>query len=403
MNAPAFLQAFRHRDYRLLWSGAFLSSLGTWTQDVALAWLIHTRMGDPFYLGLRSFAADAPLVAFMLVGGAVADRVDRRHILLTSQILQMTFAAALATLYALGHLGIGPILVLAFLTGLTQSQSAPTYQAVLTTVVPPAQIPNAVALNSLQFNLSRMVGPVVAGLLLARGGTFACFVVNVVSFLAVIIAIWRIDLPPPIAPLEKQTLARSLGDGLRFVWESPRLRVLTTLAAAASFLGFPLVTFMPVIAGDVLHTGAGGYSLLLSSFGAGAIVGALLTAQRGQAEGRGRLLLVAFVVYGVTALAAAFSRHQVLSMALLFVAGVAVVTGYSSLNSLVQENAPNAMKGRVLSIYGLAFRGGQPLGAVVAGLLVRSLGPSVVVGGFTLLLAVIAGLMLQRSATMKSL
>jgi MFS family permease len=403
MNAPGFLQAFRHRDYRLLWMGAFLSSLGTWTQDVALAWLIHTRMGDPFYLGLRSFAADAPLVAFMLVGGAVADRVDRRRILLTSQVLQMTFAAVVAVLYVLGHLGIAPILTLAFLTGLAQSQSAPTYQAVLTTVVPPAQIPNAVALNSLQFNLSRMVGPVIAGLLLARGGTLACFVVNVISFLAVIVAIWRIRLPPLVAPAVKQTLARSLGDGLRFVWGNPRLRLLTSLAAAASLLGFPLVTYLPVIAGDVLHTGAGGYSLLLTSFGAGAIVGALATAQRGQAAGRGRLLLVAFVVYGVTALAAAFSRHQGLSMALLFVAGVAVVTGYASLNSLVQENAPDAMKGRVLSIYGLAFRGGQPVGSLIAGLLVRALGPSLVVGGFTLLLAVIAGVMLYRSESMRSL
>jgi MFS family permease len=403
MNAPVFLDAFKHRDYRLLWSGAFLSSLGTWTQDVALAWLIHTRMGDPFYLGLRSFAADAPLVAFMLVGGAVADRVDRRYILLTSQILQMTFAAVLGFLYVTGHLGIAPILVLAFFTGLAQSQSAPTYQAVLTSVVPPAQIPNAVALNSLQFNLSRMIGPVIAGLLLARGGTLSCFVVNVVSFLAVIIAIWRIRLPPPVAPAEKQTLARSLGDGLRFVCGTPRLRLLTTLAAAASFLGFPLVTYLPVIAGDVLHTGAGGYSLLLSSFGAGAIVGAVATAQRGQAAGRGRLLLIAFVIYGVTSLCAAFSRHQSLSMALLFVAGIAVVTGYSTLNSLVQENAPAALKGRVLSIYGLAFRGGQPLGALLAGLLVRSLGPSIVVGGFTLLLAVIAAVLLRRSAALKAL
>jgi MFS family permease len=158
-----------------------------------------------------------------------------------------------------------------------------------------------------------------------------------------------------------------------------------------------------VIAGDVLQTGASGYSALLSSFGAGAIVGAVATAQRGQADGRGRLLLVAFVVYGVAALAAAFSRHQTLAMALLFVAGVAVVTAYSTLNSLVQENAPAAMKGRVLSIYGLAFRGGQPLGGLLAGFLVRSLGASMVVGGFTLLLAVIAGVMLYRSPNMRSL
>jgi predicted MFS family arabinose efflux permease len=403
MNAPGFLQAFKYRDYRMLWSGAFLSSLGTWTQDVALAWLIHTQMGDPFYLGLRSFAADAPLVAFMLVGGAVADRVNRRYILLTSQVLQMTFAAILGVLYFMDRLGIAPILLFAFLTGLAQSQSAPTYQAVLTSLVPPAQIPNAVALNSLQFNLSRMVGPVIAGLLLARGGTQACFVVNALSFLAVIIAIWRIDLPPPVEMKEKQSLASSLGEGLRLVWDTPRLRMLTSLAAAASFLGFPLVTYLPVIASDVLHTGAEGFSLLLSAFGAGAIVGALATAQRGQAEGRGRLLLVAFMVYGVTALAAVFSRWQGVSMALLFVAGIAVVTAYSSLNSLVQENAPAAFKGRVLSIYGFAFRGGQPLGGLLAGLAVRQLGASSVVGGFTLVLAVIAGITLVRSPSMRSL
>jgi predicted MFS family arabinose efflux permease len=333
----------------------------------------------------------------------VADRIDRRLILLTSQILQMAFAAALATLYVLGQLGIAPILVVAFLTGLTQSQSAPTYQAVLTSVVPPAQIPNAVALNSLQFNLSRMIGPVIAGVLLARGGTLACFVVNVISFLAVIVAIWRIDLPPPVATAERETLARSLSAGVRFVWENPRLRLLTSLAAAASFLGFPLVTYLPVIAGDVLGTGAAGYSLLLTSFGAGAIVGALATAQRGQAEGRGRLLLVAFVLYGVTTLGAVYSRRQGLSMALLFVAGICLVTAYSTLNSLVQENAPAALKGRVLSIYGFAFRGGMPLGSLLAGMLVRAWGPSAAVGGFALLLALIAGAALRRSASLRAL
>lgn len=402
MNAPGFLQALRHRDYRLLWIGAFLSSLGTWTQDVALAWLIHTRMGDPFYLGLRSFAADMPLVAFMLVGGAFADRIDRRRILLTSQVLQMIFAGVLGVLFVAGRLGIAPILVLAFLTGLTQSQSAPTYQAVLTSVVPPAQIPNAVALNSLQFNLSRMIGPVIAGLLLARGGTLACFVVNVLSFVAVIVAIWRIDLPPPPAPAERESLARSLRTGLRFVWENPRLRLLTSLAAAASFLGFPLITYLPVIAGDVLGTGAAGFSLLLSSFGAGAIVGALAAAQRGQAQGRGRLLLVAFILYGLTTLAAVYSPRQGLTMALLFAAGICLVTANSTLNSLVQENAPPALKGRVLSIYGFAFRGGMPLGSLLAGPLVRDLGPSVVVGGFSLLLAVIAACALYRSTALRS-
>jgi predicted MFS family arabinose efflux permease len=403
MRLPAFVQALRVREFRLLWSGAFLSSLGTWTQDVALAWLIHPRIGDPFYLGLRSFVADAPLVAFMLVGGAVADRVDRRLILLTSQFLQMAFAAVLAVLYVAGQLTVAPILLMAFLTGLAQSQSAPTYQAVLTTVVPPAQIPNAVALNSLQFNLSRMVGPVIAGLLLARGGTLSCFVFNVVSFLAVIVALWRIELPPPAAPAQKESLADSLRAGFRHVKDSPLLRTFTLLAAAASFFGFPLITYLPVIAGDVLHTGAKGFSYLLSSFGAGAIVGALVIAQRGQAKGRGRLLLLGFAAYGVATIGAVQSRHQWLSMTLLFAAGLCLVTGFSTLNSLVQENAPAALRGRVLSIFGFAFRGGLPIGALVSGLLVRQLGVPLVMSVFAGTLALIALLTLARSASLRSL
>jgi MFS family permease len=243
MGLPPFLAAFHSRPYRRLWTGAFLSSLGTWTQDVALSWLIHTQFVDPRYLGYRSFAADAPLLAFMLLGGAAADRVDRRRILLTSQVLQMSFAAALGLLYATGRLGVFPILFFAFLTGLAQSQSAPTYQAVLTTLVPPRQIPSAVALNSLQFNLSRAIGPVIAGLLLVRAGTGWCFAANVVSFLAVIVALARIQIPSP-GRAGKESLGESLVAGLGHVARSEVLFVLTALAAACSFLAFPLVTYL---------------------------------------------------------------------------------------------------------------------------------------------------------------
>ena len=147
MRWPGFLASFEQRSFRFLWIGAFLSSIGTWVQDVALSWLIHTQTGDPFYLGLRRFAQDVPLLALMLIGGAIADRVDRRLILLSSQVVQMFLAALLAVLYFTGNLGIGAILITAFLAGLAQSQSAPTYQAVLPTLVPRAQIANAVALN----------------------------------------------------------------------------------------------------------------------------------------------------------------------------------------------------------------------------------------------------------------
>jgi predicted MFS family arabinose efflux permease len=360
------------------------------------------RFVDPFYLGLRAFASDAPLITFMLVGGAFADRVDRRRILLTSQVLQMLFAAALGVLYALDRLGIFSILLIAFFTGLAQSQSAPTYQAVLTSLVPPRQIPNAVALNSLQFNLSRAVGPVIAGIILAKWGTGPCFAVNALSFVAVIIALWRIALPPPV-PSKKETLGESLRAGLLHVWHSPVLSVLTALGLTGSLFAFPLLTYLPVIAGDVLKTGAEGYSLLLTSFGVGAIAGAIATAQRGHVPGRGRLMLATLALYGATALAAVLSTRQVVAMALLLVAGASLVTAFSTLNSLVQENTPDALRGRVLSIYGLAFRGGMPLGSLIAGALVRARGAPAVLGAFSGLLALVSLVVYVRNGRLRAM
>jgi len=392
-----FLAAFEYPAFRFLWTGAFLSSVGTWIQDVALSWLIHTRMGDPFYLGLRSFAQEAPLLAFMLIGGAAADRIDRRLILLSSQGFQMAMAALLGLLYLTDRLGIVAIVAIAFATGVMQSQSAPTYQAVITSLVPRERIANAVALNSLQFNLSRAIGPVIAGLLLASAGPGWCFAANALSFVGVILALRTIALPPP-PPRSSESLAESLRAGLRHVMDAPRLRAATLLAGAASFLAFPLITYLPVIAGDVLKTGASGYSLLLTSIGMGAIVGALTTARRGHAPGRARLMLLAFAAFGALAVGAALSRWQPLSMVLLVGAGFMLTTAFSTLNSLVQELAPDALRGRVLSIFGVAFRGGGPLGSLVAGFLVRAAGAPVVMAVYAAILGLIAtALLVQRS------
>jgi MFS family permease len=400
---PGFLSVFAVRDYRLIWTGAFLSSIGTWIQDVALSWLIHTRMGDPFYLGLRAFASDVPLIAFMLVGGALADRFDRRRILVASNLFQMSMAAALGLLYATGHLGIAAILVVAFFTGLAQSQSAPTYQAMLTTIVPCPQIPKAVAMNSLQFNLSRAIGPVLAGVLLASLGAGACFAANALSFVAVIGALLLVRRAPTPSSTVPESLRQSLGAGLGHVAASPPLLVLMFLAAAGSFLAFPLITYLPVIAGDVLKTGAAGYSWLLSSFGMGAILGALATAQRGRAEGRGRTLALAFGLYGASTLGAVLSRRQGIALVLLPVAGASLVTAFSTVNSLVQENAPDAMRGRVLSIFGLAFRGGMPVGSLLAGTLVAPFGAPWVIAAFCGVLVAIVGTTYFRSPVLRAM
>jgi predicted MFS family arabinose efflux permease len=400
--APGFLAAFSFVGFRLLWAGAFLSSVGTWIQDVALSWIIHSRMGDPFYLGLRSFAQEVPLLAFMLLGGAVADRIDRRRILLSSQWFQAAMAVLLGALYLTDRLGIGAIVLVAFATGVMQSQSAPTYQAVITSLVPRDRIPNAVALNSLQFNLSRAIGPVVAGLLLAHAGAGWCFAANALSFTGVILALRTISFPPPPAG-PRESLGQSLRTGLRHVWAAPGLRAATLLAAAASFLAFPLITYLPVIAGDVLKTGASGYSLLLTSVGVGAIAGAIGTAQRGNADGRGRLMLLAFAAFGLVTVGAALSRWQWLSMTFLVGSGFTLTTAFSTLNSLVQEMAHDPLRGRVLSIFGLAFRGGGPVGSLVAGTLVRSAGAPTVLAAYAAALLCLASVLLLRGHELRRL
>jgi predicted MFS family arabinose efflux permease len=308
----------------------------------------------------------------------------------------------LGALYLTGHLGIVAIVTIAFATGLMQSQSAPTYQAVITSLVPRERIANAVALNSLQFNLSRAIGPVVAGLLLAQAGAGWCFAANALSFVGVILALRTIELPPPL-PAGPESLGRSLRTGLRHVWDTPRLRSSTLLAATASFLAFPLITYLPVIAGDVLKTGASGYSLLLTSFGVGAIAGAIGTAGRGRAEGRGRLMLLAFAGFGLVTVGASLSRWPWLSLVLLVGSGFALTTAFSTLNSLVQEMAPDALRGRVLSIFGLAFRGGGPVGSLVAGRLVRAAGAPVVMAAYAAILLCVASVLLFRGRELRRL
>ena len=400
---PGFLAAFSFRGFRLLWAGAFLSSVGTWIQDVALSWIIHSRMGDPFYLGLRSFAQEVPLLAFMLLGGAVADRIDRRLILLSSQWFQMAMAVLLGVLYLTDHLGIGAIVLVAFATGLMQSQSAPTYQAVITSLVPKERIANAVALNSLQFNLSRAIGPVVAGLLLAHAGAGWCFAANALSFVGVILALRTIAFPPPPAG-PRESLGRSLGTGLRHVWGAPRLRAATLLAAAASFLAFPLITYLPVIAGDVLKTGASGYSLLLTSVGRRRDRGCDRHRPAGPRRGPGpahadRLRRLRPRDHRRRRCRGGSGSRWLSSSA----PGFTLTTAFSTLNSLVQEMAPDALRGRVLSIFGLAFRGGGPVGSLLAGSLVRHAGAPVVMAAYAAVLLCLASVLLVRGGELRRL
>ena len=361
-------KAFTYRDFRLMWAGAFTSSVGTLMQEVAQNWLILTMTGSTFLLGLDAFLGDAPFLAFSLFGGVLADRVDRRRILLRSQYVQMTSAALLAVLLLSNAVQVWMILTLSFVVGLAQSFGGPAYQALVPTLVDRKDLPNAVALNSIQFNLARVIGPVLAGVAFYKLGAAACFGLNALSFLAPILALFLLTGGGgTLAPTEG--VFESLKTGLRAVRDTGTLKGLIVLSFIGSFCAMPLVTFLPVFARNVFHRDAKGYSVLLAAFGIGAILGAFGVAAFGNVRHKGALAVGMQMFFGAVMACFALSRTPLLSYVLLGLAGASLMVVFALFMTLVQSNVEDHLRGRVVSVYSLAFRGAMPLGNLVAGAL----------------------------------
>ncbi len=360
--------AFTYRDFRVIWSGAFLSSIGTWMQKIAQSWLVLTITGSPFYLGLDAFLGELPILLFTLIGGVVADWIDRRRVLLVSQCIQMSSALALAALVYSQTVHIWQILALSFLTGTAQAFGGPAYQALLPSLVRKDDVPNAIALNSIQFNLARMLGPVLAGVALAELGSAACFSLNAISFLFVIVALLSMRIVF-VAPPVRHALLTEMRGGLSYVRHERALLILTGLAFGGAMLGSPVTTLMPVFAQQVFHAGVEGYSWMMAFSGAGAVVGGTLVAWLGRFPRMDRVALGVQISLGVLLVAFASSRVLWLSYLLIFLTSIVLMMGFSLLMSLVQLAAPNELRGRVVSIYMMAFRGGMPIGSLGAGYL----------------------------------
>lgn len=382
-------QAFSYRDFRLLWFGAFTSSVGTWIQQTALSWLILDLTSSAFYLGLNEFLGTAPFLVFSLLGGVVADRLDRRRILLTSQYLQLAFAATLAFLTWAGFISIWHILVLSLLTGCVQAFGSPAYQALVPTLVEKRDLANAIALNSIQFNLARVVGPVIAGEALVVLGAAACFGLNGLSFVAVIIALTMLSVRR-IPPGVRSNISSEMRGGLVFVGKQKALLELTILAFAASFFGFQLATFLPLFAREVFRLDAQGFGHLLASSGAGAVVGALIVAWLGDVKHKGRIALLMQAMFGLVMVLFSFTSNVWLAYPLVFLSGVFMIAIFAMISSLVQLLVSDEMRGRVMSIYMVAFRGGMPLGSLITGWLVQRYQPGYVLATEGLLLSLIA-------------
>ncbi len=390
--------AFTYRNFRVLWLGAFTSSIGTWMQSVAQSWLVLTITGSAFYLGLDSFIGQLPIMLFTLVGGVIADRQDRRKLLIGSQVVQMASAFALAGLVVFDVARIGYILALSFLTGLAQAFGGPAYQALLPALVDKRDIPNAVALNSIQFNLARVIGPLAAGAAMAALGSAACFGLNGLSFLAVVVALALVRLPRT-EPAPPRPILLELREGLRYTRATPRLVPLMVLAFATTSLGTSLLVLLPVFAQQVFHGGVSDFSRMMAFSGAGAVTGAIAFAVIGRSERIERTALWVQVVLAGLLVAFAWSHVMWLNELLLFAAGVALLIVYSSLTSLVQMMVSNEMRGRVMSLYLLAFRGGMPLGALVSGSVASAVSAPAALTVNGVLLGIVALLFLRRGRT----
>jgi len=362
-------KAFQYRDFRILWIGACTSTIGTWMQEVAQNWLVLQLTNSPFLLGLDAFLGDIPIFLFSLFGGVLADRIDRRYILIGSQVVQMISAMILAALIWTDHVQIWEILFLSFVVGTAQSFGGPAYSALVPSLVEKEDVPNAIALNSIQFNLARVIGPVIGGLAMKYAGAGWCFFLNSLSFLAVIISLLRlhINFSPPRTG---ESILASMKQGFKFIRDQGAMVTLILIAFCMTLLGIPIITFLPVFAKSVFSGDAMTYTVFLVASGLGSITGALTVAWMGDIHNKGRVALTALVLMGGGIVGFSQSRYMALSCVMLYFTGAVLMCAFAMIASLVQLITPNDMRGRVMSVYNVAFRGGMPFGSVLTGWLV---------------------------------
>ena len=390
-------KAFQYRDFRLMWFGACMSSIGTWMQIVAQGWLIYRLSHSAFLLALDQFLGGIPIFLFSLIGGVVADRAERRKILLGSQCVQMACATVLTVLVATAGIHVWHMLCLSFISGLAQAFGGPAYQALIPSLVKREDMPNAIALNSIQFNTAVTIGPALAGQALAKLGEQWCFGLNALSFLAPIISL-SIITARYLPEKTTESIFGSLKQGIKFVRQQGSMEALIVLAFCMTALGMPMRTYIPVFVKDIFHRGPETYGNLLSLMGMGSICGSLMVAGMGNISHKGRVALTALISLGAGIAGFSLSRSLLLSYAMLVLVGASMMAVFATVTSLVQLITTNEMRGRVMSVYNCAFRGGMPMGNLLSGWLVPMFTAPVVLGvnGLTLILMALYFLLVQR-------
>jgi predicted MFS family arabinose efflux permease len=388
-------RALSHRDFRLFWTGAFLSNVGTWMQAVAQGWLVLLLTNSAFWLGLDGFMATAPGFAFTLVGGVFADLIDRRRLLLCTQVIAGIAALGLATLVAMQVVNRWMVLGFSLITGCCMALASPSFLAMTYDLVGREDLPNAIAMNSTQFQLARVVGPALAGVAFRLFGLAGCFFANGLSFIAVVAALWvvRPQRKLPAAPRTERgrgAFWRDLTEGFRYVRNRPRVSSLLLLSAVNSLFGAPYFTLVPIYARNIYHLGETGLAVMMGTAGAGALFGALLVAYLGDVRRKGWLVLGGSIAFGIFIANFAVASRLPLSLGFLFGVGFSLVVCISTINTLLQKLVTDEMRGRVMSMFILSFMGTMPIGSIIAGSVSTHFGPQHTLAAGGLIVACVA-------------
>ena len=367
------VRALRHRNFQLFFSGQLISLIGTWMQNVAQSWLVYRLTGSSLLLGSVGFASQIPVFLLAPVGGTVADRYSRHRIVIATQVASMTLAFILAGLTLAHKVQVWHIFVLAALLGLVNAFDIPARQSFMVEMVGREDLINAIALNSSMFNGARIIGPAIAGIMVATVGEGWCFFANGASYIAVIVGLLLMHVQfqrrdHTVSPFEH------MKEGFRFVRNTTPIRDLLLLLGLISLVGMPYAVLMPIFADQILHVGARGLGILMGATGVGALIGALLLATRSGVSGLGRWIVVSTASFGVSLILFSWSRIFWLSVIFLVPVGMSMMVQMASSNTLIQSMVPDRLRGRVMAVYSMMFMGMAPFGALFAGALAQPLG-----------------------------
>lgn len=376
--------SLRSKNYRLYFYGQGISLIGTWIQNIALSWLVYRLTGSVFLLGLVGFTTQIPTFILTPFTGVITDRYDRLAIMRGAQVLFMIHAFVMAFLVLSGHIEVWHIIALSIVFGIINAFDAPARQSLVIDLIDdPKNLGNAIALNSAIFNGARLVGPAIAGMLIAVVGEGICFMINAISFIFVIGALWQIKIVKErIAPPE-QDFKKSFFEGLRYTFGTKEIRNLILLLGVMSLTAFPSIVLLPAYAKEILHGGADTLGFLMSALGAGALIGALYMASRKSTKGLENIIAVTTMVLAAMISLTGFTNSMWLALVSLSIGGVTMILTLSSINTLLQTTTEERMRGRVMSFYAMALMGTQPIGNLIAGSVATGIGIpwTMIIGG----------------------